>query len=131
MCHTRFRGQILLESILIGITVFVMFYFALPNTMESITLGTYTAITETIARMLEELSRCAESVFPIREFHGLRTELIRFVENDFLEKGSANNFRAESPRENVLSLDNLQFRYYENNESDRFIISCIFCCSKN
>lgn len=114
--HTRFRGQILLESILIGITVFVMFYFALPNTMESITLGTYTAITETIARMLEELSRCAESVFPIREFHGLRTELIRFVENDFLEKGSANNFRAESPRENVLSLDNLQFRYYENNE---------------
>lgn len=72
--------------------------------------------TETIARMLEELSRCAESVFPIREFHGLRTELIRFVENDFLEKGSANNFRAESPRENVLSLDNLQFRYYENNE---------------
>ena len=52
--HTRFRGQILLESILIGITVFVMFYFALPNTMESITLGTYTAITETIARMLEE-----------------------------------------------------------------------------
>ena len=66
--------------------------------------------------MLEELSRCAESVFPIREFHGLRTELIRFVENDFLEKGSANNFRAESPRENVLSLDNLQFRYYENNE---------------
>ena len=114
--HTRFRGQILLESILIGITVFVMFYFALPNTMESITLGTYTAITETIARMLEELSRCAESVFPIWEFHGLRTELIRFVENDFLEKGSANNFRAESPRENVLSLDNLQFRYYENNE---------------
>ena len=70
-------------------------------------------------KVFDKLHFCASV---LHDTHALPTdhdpiqELIRFVENDFLEKGSANNFRAESPRENVLSLDNLQFRYYENNE---------------
>lgn len=120
----RFRGQLLLESILIGITIFTMFYFALPQTLETITLGTYTVITEMIARVLGELSRCAESVLPIREFLGLRKELMTFIERALAEKeavamteASENAGEKEVGKENVLSLCNLNFRY-EGKEED-------------
>lgn len=128
----RFRGQVLLESILIGITVFTMFYFAMPQTLEAITLGTYTAITEMIARVLGELSGCAESVFTIREFGGLRKELVSFLEGALSEKSVVSLTEVSSDAssdissdtngtvmqsENMLSLCHLNFRY-EGNEKD-------------
>lgn len=116
----RFRGQVLLESILIGITVFALFYFALPQTLATMTLGTYTAITEMIARVLDELSKCAESVFPIREFRGLQKELAAFLAYVPREK------QREKEECSSLSLSHLHFRYDGNEEDTLRDISFTF-----
>lgn len=116
----RFRGQVLLESILIGITVFALFYFALPQTLATMTLGTYTAITEMIARVLDELSKCAESVFPIREFRGLQKELAAFLAYVPREK------QRTKEEYSLLSLSHLHFRYDGNKEDTLRDISFTF-----
>lgn len=116
----RFRGQVLLESILIGITVFALFYFALPQTLATMTLGTYTAITEMIARVLDELSKCAESVFPIREFRGLQKELAAFLAYVPQEK------QRTKEEYSLLSLSHLHFRYDGNKEDTLRDISFTF-----
>lgn len=76
----KFRGQAVIEAIVICVTVFTLFYFALPETIAGLTLGGYAAVTEVVSRLMSTMSSCVESVFAIKEFRGINKELFRFME---------------------------------------------------
>lgn len=78
----RFYGQAIVEGVSISISIFTMFYFANPDSLEGFTVGAYAAITELVTRLLVAISECPDSIFTIREFKDLTNEIISFVESD-------------------------------------------------
>lgn len=105
---SRFWGQAVSEVFIISITIFTLFYFAIPTSVECISLGRYAAITEMMARLLACLSVCAEGVFKVREFLGLYSELNAFLNSpEPLHK----NLSDISSSKWIASIDNVSFRY--------------------
>lgn len=108
---TRFWGQAISEGLIVSTTVFTFFYFAIPTSVNHVSLGEYAAITEMVSKLLACLSVCAESVFKIREFWGLYSELNLFLDKpEFLQGNSV----CEATSNKIATLNNVSFRYCEN-----------------
>lgn len=111
---TRFKGQAVIEAIVICVSVFTLFYFALPKTIAELTLGGYAAVTEVASRLMAALSSCAESVFTAKEFRGINKEVCHFMEE--AEKGgeSPAHVKEGESDEILLACRNVTFRYPGN-----------------
>ena len=75
----RFRGQAAVAGITVVVSIFTMLYFAQPDILQGITVGTYAAVTEIVTRLLQSVSACPEGIFTLREVHALKAELEEFL----------------------------------------------------